>query len=152
MNTMVLGLGNPILSDDSVGFRVIEELQPQFTRHDMTFVQSSISGLNLLEMIAGYKKLIIIDSIQTKSGQVGEVYKLTINDIIDTNHLPYTHGVGLPTVLTLGKKFGKIMPQQVTIFAIEVADVSTFNEKCTDEVEKAIPTISAMVAEALDSY
>ncbi|UCD08953.1 MAG: hydrogenase maturation protease [Dehalococcoidales bacterium] len=152
MNTLVLGLGNPILSDDSVGFRVIEELQPRFTRHDLTFVQSSVSGLNLLETIVGYKKLIIIDSIQTKNGQAGEIYTLTGNDIIDTSHISNTHGIGLPAVFELGNKLGRIMPQQVTIFAIEAADVTNFSERCTNKVEEAIPAAAAMVADELNSF
>jgi len=151
VKTLVLGLGNPILSDDSVGFRVVQELKAKFDKPGLTFVESSASGLSLLEVIIGYDKLIIVDAIQTEGGQVGEVYRFTLDNFIDTRHLTSSHGINLATALELGRKLGMALPQQIIIFAIEVADVTNFSEKCTPEVEKAIPLAVNMVAEELES-
>ena len=133
-----------------MGFRVVEELKSRCVNRDITFKESSASGLSLLEVITGYDKLIIIDSIQTEDGRVGEIYRLTLDDIIDTRHLTYSHGINLTTVIELGKKLGEAIPQQVVIFAIEVADVTSFSEDCTPEVEKTIPYVTAMVIKELD--
>ena len=151
MKTLVLGLGNPILGDDSVGFRVIQELRAGFSRPGLTLMESSASGLGLLDLITGYDKVIIIDAIQTKGGQAGKIYRLNTENLSDTRHLASSHGVNLATALELGKKLGIALPQQIIIFAIEVVDVTTFSEKCTPEVEKAIPLAVSMVAKELDS-
>jgi Ni,Fe-hydrogenase maturation factor len=37
------------------------------------------------------------------------------------------------------------MPQQITVFAVEAKDITSFSEKCTPEVEKAIPEAVKMV-------
>ncbi len=151
MKTLVLGLGNPILSDDSVGFRVIQGLKTRFSRLDLTLMESSASGLGLLDLITGYDKVIIVDAIKTEGGQAGKIYRLNMENLSDTRHSASPHDINLATALELGKKLGLALPQQIIIFAIEVVDVTTFGEKCTPEVEKAIPLAVSMVANELDS-
>ncbi|MCL0057993.1 hydrogenase maturation protease [Dehalococcoidales bacterium] len=162
MKTLVLGLGNPILSDDSVGFRVIQELKVRFDKRirfqeeveshkPLTLVASSASGLNVLDLIVGYDKVIIIDSIKTEGGEAGKIYRLSTEDLGLTRHSASPHDVNLATALELGKKLGAALPQQIIIFAIEVVDITTFSEGCTPEVEKAIPLAASVVAEELDS-
>jgi len=151
LRTLVLGLGNPILSDDSVGFRVIEQLKTRFVKPGLTFLESCASGLSLLEEIIGYDKLIIVDAIQTKDGQVGTMYRFTLDDLIETRHATAPHGVNLATAIELGKKLGYPLPRKIVIFAIEVANVTNFSERCTPEVEKAIPRAVEMIAKELNS-
>ena len=101
-----IGLGNPILSDDNVGFRVIQGLRAEFSRPGLTLMESSASGLGLLDLIIGYDKLIIVDAIQTKGGQAGEMYRFTLDDFIDTRHSASPHGVNQANAIDLGKKLG----------------------------------------------
>jgi len=149
LKTLVLGLGNPILSDDSVGFRVVQGLKDKFSRPGLTLTESSASGLGLLDLITGYDKLIIIDAIKTGGGQAGKIYRLSAENLSDTRHLASPHDINLATALELGKKLGIALPQQIIIFAIEVVDVTNFSEKCTPKVEKAIPLAVSMIAEEL---
>ena len=151
MKTLILGLGNPILSDDSVGFRVIQELRAEFSHPGLTLMESSTSGLGLLDLITGYDKVIIIDAIKTEGGQAGKIYRLNAEKLRDTRHLASPHDINLATALELGKKLGLALPQQIIIFAIEVVDVTTFSEECTPKVDKAIPLAVRMVAKELDS-
>jgi hydrogenase maturation protease len=149
LKTLVLGLGNPILSDDSVGFRVVEALEGRFDQERVTVMASSLAGLSLLDLLLGYDRVIIIDSIQTKGGKVGEVYRLDAKDFDSARHAASPHDIDLLTALELGKRLGLAIPQEIVIFAIEVADVTTFSESCTPEVEPAIPLAAAMVSEEL---
>ena len=151
MKTLVLGLGNPILSDDSVGFRVIDQLEAKFNRLDLTFMQSSASGVRLLEEIIGYDRLIIIDAIQTQGKQAGKIYHLDLKDFDSARHTVSSHGLSFTGTLELGKRLGLSVPKKVTIFAIEAKDVDTFSEQCTPEVERAIPVCAEMVAQELRS-
>jgi Ni,Fe-hydrogenase maturation factor len=41
------------------------------------------------------------------------------------------------------------MPEKITVFAVEAKDITNFGEKCTPEVEKAIPEVVKMVLEDL---
>lgn len=146
LKTLVLGLGNPILSDDSVGFRVVQALKGRFDEQTVTVMESDLAGLSLLDLLLGYDRVIIVDSIQTKGGKVGEVYRLDVEDFDSTRHVVSPHDVNLTTALELGKRLGLEMPKEIVIVAIEVQDVTTFSESCTPEVERIIPKVVEMVA------
>ena len=78
VKTLLLGMGNPILCDDAVGIRlagaVAERLGP---RPGLDVVEEcSVGGLNLLEVIAGYDRVVVLDSIMTGDGVPGTWYAL----------------------------------------------------------------------------
>jgi len=79
MDTIVLGVGNPVLTDDAVGFRVarlIKEAKPE-----LTVIETAEAGLTLLELVDGYERVIIIDSVKTGHGQPGTLHQLTLDQI-----------------------------------------------------------------------
>ncbi len=150
MKTLVLGLGNPILSDDGVGLRVAEEVESRVDQRDITVVDTSLSGLSLLDVLAGYDKAIIIDAVQTVEGKPGQIYRLDPEALDFTRHAASPHDVNFATALELGKRLGLALPPEIVIFAVEVADASTFSEECTPEVKGAIPVCVEMIIQELD--
>lgn len=138
MKTLILGLGNPIMSDDGVGIKVARLLEDRLKGPDITVAETGMAGLSLLDVLVGYDRAVIVDAICTGSGKAGQVYRLESQAFDATRHATSPHDVNLSTALKLGKQLGLTLPQQITIFAIEVKDVSTFSENCTLEVEHAI--------------
>jgi hydrogenase maturation protease len=151
MKTLVLGIGNPILSDDGVGIKVAHEVANQLNNPQVTVAETSAAGLNLLDSIVGYDKVIIIDAIQTKEGNTGQIYRMGTEDFSLTKHFSSPHQINLVTALELGKMLNLAIPQKITIFAVEAKDITSFSEKCTPEVEQAIPEVVKMVLEDLSS-
>jgi hydrogenase maturation protease len=145
MKTLILGIGNTVLSDDGVGCNVAQRLKRRLSgRSGITVKETALSGLSLLDEIAGYERLIIIDAIQTRGGKPGAIYKLSPSDF-KTGRMAIIHDVGLFTAIELGRKLEMDMPREVVIFAIEAKEMATFSEKCTPEVKKAIPRAVEMV-------
>jgi len=68
-----------------------------------------------------------------------------------TQHAASPHEVNFATALELGNRLGLALPQQITIFAIEVENVNSFSEECTPEVEHAIPVVADMMGELVTS-
>jgi hydrogenase maturation protease len=151
LKTLVLGLGNLILSDDGVGCRVAMALKDSLHTPDVDIQEASVAGLELLDLLAGYDRAIIVDAIQTEKGVPGQIYHLGPEILSDTRHSGNPHDVNLATALELGRKLKLMLPRAITIFAIEVADVTTFSEECTPAVKKAIPECAAMVARELQT-
>ena len=149
MKTLVLGLGNPILSDDSVGCRVATALKDRINSPDIDIQEASIAGLDFLDILTGYDRAIIIDAIQTEKGKPGRIYRLGPEILAKTRHAGSPHDVNLATALELGKKLKLHLPEIISIFAIEVEDVTSFSEECTPAVEKAIPECVEMVIREL---
>ena len=150
MKTVVLGLGNPILSDDAVGLRVVKELEGRVDQQEVTLIETSVAGLGMLDFLTGYDRAIIIDSIQTVGGQAGQIYRLDPEALDFTRHAASPHDVNLATALELGKRLELSLPQQIIIFAIEVMDASTFSEECTPEVRRVIPDCVEMIIQEIN--
>ena len=149
MKTLVLGMGNPILSDDGAGIRVAREVEKQLKDPQVTVAETSEAGLRLLDSIVGYDEVVIIDAVQTEKGQAGQIYHMGPEDFSLTKHFSSPHQINLATALELGNVLNLAMPQKITIFAVEAKDITTFSEKCTPEVEQAIPEVVKMVLEEL---
>lgn len=142
MKTLILGIGNPILSDDRVGIKVAMEIKSRLRKGYFDVKGASIEGLSILDEIAGYERLILIDSIKTGKGRAGDVYKLSVKDLGFTLHLSSSHGIDFATVIELGKKVGYEIPKIIDIYAVEIEDNTTFSEECTEKVKARIPEIA----------
>jgi len=145
MKTIILGLGNPILTDDAVGIRIAQELKGEIP--DLEVRGVSEAGIALLDHVAGYDKLIILDSIETGKGKPGELYKLELEDFKPAMDFSSSHSVDIATAFKVGEGLGYKMPKHVSIYAVEIRDNTTFGEKCTEEVEERIPFIVRQIIE-----
>ncbi len=139
MNTLILGIGNPILTDDGVGIKIAQRLKEE--RPGLEVVETGEAGLTLLDLVVGYDRLIIIDSIKTGQGKPGQVYKLELEDLKPAMDFSSSHGIDIATAFKLGQRLGYRMPKSVSIYAVEMKDNTTFGERCTEEVEERIPFI-----------
>jgi hydrogenase maturation protease len=149
MKTLVLGIGNPILSDDGVGIKVAQEVGKKLDDPQITVSETSAAGLSLLDSLIGYDKVIIIDAIQTERGKAGQIYRMKPEDFSFTKRVSSPHQINLVTALELGQLLNLTMPREISIFAVEAEDITSFSEKCTHEVEQAIPEVAKMVLDEL---
>jgi len=145
MNTLILGVGNSILTDDGVGIKIAHKIKEG--NPELEVIETSEGGMAILDHVLGYDKLIIIDSIKTGRGKPGELYKLELEDLKPAMDFSSSHGIGIVTAFELGQRLGYRMPRFVSIYAIEIKDNSTFGEECTEEVEERIPSIAKKIME-----
>ena len=147
MRTLVLGVGNSILSDDAVGLVVARRLEERFGgREDADFGFNEEAGFTLLEESLGYDRLVVVDSILTGSPP-GTVHRLDLSDLGRSIHSNSPHGMNLATVIALGRSQGMDVPKDVRIFAIEVIDTLTFGEQLTPELGARVESIVREIGE-----
>ena len=156
IKTIVVGLGNPILTDDGVGVKVAYEVETRLGEQrpkNLFITEASVGGLRLMELLEGYDRAIIIDAIQTHNGHpTGSIYTMDLTDLREispTQHSASAHDTSLVTALDAGIEMGMKLPQDVTIFAVEVENILDFSEHPTPAVAKAIPKVTEMVLEIL---
>jgi hydrogenase maturation protease len=134
-------MGNLLCSDDGVGLHIIEALGKENLGADVD-LREGLSGLDILEKIKDFNRIIIIDAIKA-GGEPGSIYKLTLEDFKEkhTLHSFSTHlNMDIPAMLKLGEKlFPGEITGDVTIIAVEAEDIETISDRCTPKVEKAIP-------------
>jgi hydrogenase maturation protease len=152
MKTLILGLGNPLVRDDSVGLRVVWELQRRLAdRSDVEVEEDYWGGLRLMERMVGYDRAIIVDAIVTGSPP-GTIHRLTPHGI-PTQKSSSSHDVNLPTALALGRQVGLALPadDDILLVGIEAEDILTFGDDCTPAVQAAIPQAVEDVLAVLDA-
>jgi hydrogenase maturation protease len=151
MRTLVIGLGSPLLTDDSVGLKVAQEVRRLLGDRPGVEIEEDVrGGLQLMERLAGYDRAIIVDAILTGAAP-GTIHRLTPDDI-PTQRSASQHDVNLPTALELGRQLGMHLPAsaQILLVGIEADDILTFSEECTPAVAAAIPRAAHVVLEALE--
>jgi hydrogenase maturation protease len=139
--TLILGLGNSILSDDRIGLDVARLIHKELKLVDCDLVESQLVGTNILDFVCGYKRLIVIDAIKTENGKDGDVYQLSLDDMPKQKRSDSPHNVGLYWTIKMGMKLGMDVPDDIRIYAIEVNDPFSFGEELTDTMKKCLPKI-----------
>jgi hydrogenase maturation protease len=150
--TLVLGLGNPLIRDDSVGLRVVGDLRPLLAeRPEIDVEEDYWGGLRLMERMVGYQRAVIIDAIVT-GAPPGTIHRLSPGSI-PTQRSASSHDVNLPTALAFGRQAGLVLPADADILlvGIEAEDILTFSEECTPAVAAAIPEAVRQVLGALEA-
>ncbi len=149
MKTLIVGLGNPILGDDGIGWRVAEKAQRDFNgatydfgaSHQIDFDFLSLGGISLMEHLIGYDQAIIIDAINSGDKPQGKVSIFPLADLAfqPQGHLSSPHDTNLPDAIEMGKLMGAQLPQNITIIAIEAQNVYEFSEELSPSITDAIP-------------
>ena len=146
MRILILGVGNPVLSDDGVGIHVARMLRDRGLP-GVDVEELPASGLELLDVVLGYDKVVIVDAIKTDGGVPGEYYVLEEKDFEKSVHGASPHGINIATALALGRKIvPDRMPKEVVFIAVEAEDLLNVSEKLTEKVLAAIPGVLERVA------
>lgn len=157
MKTLVIGLGNPILTDDGVGVKVAKQVEDRIAslpHSDITVTEASVGGLRLMELMSGYDRVILIDALILSNGsKTGTIHKMSLEDlrtISPTQHSASAHDTSLVTALEAGRLLGLSLPDDIVIFAIEVENVSEFSDTPTPAVAESIPDATRAVMDELN--
>jgi hydrogenase maturation protease len=148
---LIVGLGNTILSDDGIGIYVVRRLRAVLAEQQATIIETSMAGLDILDLLIGYDKAIIIDAIQSSGGKVGQIYRLGLESFNSSLHSISPHDIDLITAIKFGKQLKLPVPEEIIIFAIEAADIKTFSEECTVEMLPVIDKCVEMVVHELST-
>jgi len=157
MKTLIIGLGNPILTDDGVGVKVAHQLEEvvDLTAHpDLTITEASAGGLRLMETILGYDRVVLIDAYYLKQDQTtpGKIHRLSLDDlrfVSPTQHSTSAHDTSLVTALDAADQLGYQIPQDFIIYAVEVENILEFSETPTPAVAAAIPKVVSEIIKEL---
>jgi len=153
---LLIGLGNPILGDDGVGWVIAREVEALGAEHGYNIEVDclALGGLSLMERLIGYPCVILIDSLNTCKRPQGSVITFTLEDLVDLNHghSSAAHDTSLKTALEVGRKLGVVLPadKDVHVVAIEAQHVYDFEEILSPAIAAAVPAAVQQVIELLN--
>lgn len=151
MKTIVIGLGNPILGDDGVGWVVAQEVMNQLPPDlDVDVDRLSLGGLSLMERLIGYDRAILIDALVSEC-EPGSVIVSRLEELPDysTFHLTSPHDMSLQNAMKLGRQMGASLPQDLTVIGISAKHIYDFKEELSPLVQEAVPKAVHRVLERL---
>ena len=152
MKTIVVGLGNPILGDDGVGWKIAEKLEKQLTSHgsqvDVDCV--SVGGISLMERLIGYDRAILVDAF-ISDADIGSVSVMNLEELPNYSayHITSTHDTSLQNALAFGRAMGAHLPETVTIVGIAIKPIREFGEALSPPVEQAVSCAVKIVLDLL---
>jgi hydrogenase maturation protease len=149
---LILGVGNPILSDDRAGLLVAEKLASaslECPNYSVALETATEGGLEFLEKLEYFDKAIIIDAMVSGALEVGEIRELHLEDLQQTSNLLSSHGISLKTAVDFGRNLGLKMPSAIRIFGIEVSDNLTVSEEIDPRIEAATENVANLIRKLL---
>jgi len=156
MSTRIIGLGNSILRDDGVGIYAVREIrrciEKEYSDAGVDIVETEVGGFSLMELMTGWERVILVDSIQFDGLEPGTVVRIRPDDLRTSLRLRSVHDIDLPTVLELGRRLGLAMPGEVSVIGIQAEDALTFGESLTDAAERGLKeAVNLVLDEIRDS-
>ena len=150
--TILIGLGNPILGDDGVGWKVVEYIQQHCSLPASVDIDClALGGISLMERMIGYDRAVLVDAIVTRQRPTGSILYLDIDDLPNQagGHLTSAHDTSLQVALRLGRSMEIKLPKRITIVAVESQNVYEFSEELTLPVKTAVPEAAKIVLKIL---
>lgn len=138
---VVLGLGNPLMSDEGIGGFIIESFASRADKYEnVDFIDAGTGGINLLHLIANRKKAILVDCayMGQEPGTIKRFVPEQVKSVKQLVHLSL-HEVDVLKVIEMAKELG-LCPQEIIIFGIEPAAVEQNQE------------LSKIIAARIDDY
>ena len=150
--TRVIGLGNPILGDDGVGWCVAERIRDALDDVDVEVLCLAVGGVSLMEEMVGCERAVLVDAVVT-GGTPGAVLAGPLDVLGDPacGHTASTHDTTLMTALSMGRALAAPLPAEVWVVGVEVdpARLHEFSDALSPAVAAAVPEAVQRVQEWL---
>jgi len=147
---IILGMGNKFFGDDGVGIIIAEKVGDILKdQNNITVEETNWGGFRIIDLLSGYDSAIVVDALKTGEKPAGYIHKLDYKDFVHSVRMVSFHDVNFATAVEFAKEIGRPMPENITVFAIEVEETDHFSETLTPKVEEAIDTCIQMIMEEI---
>ncbi|MHA1685713.1 MAG: hydrogenase maturation protease [Candidatus Heimdallarchaeaceae archaeon] len=143
MKTILIGIGNPIVGDDAIGIKVVEELNNNYQFPSLVDIvpDVSVGGLPLVELMIGYDRAIVVDAIETGSHPPGTIVQFEPDLSKSSVYISDYHNLDFLSALSFAKQFYGNIPKQITIIGVEIRGKLEFSDKLSPTLQAQFPQI-----------
>lgn len=153
MKTLVLGIGNTLLTDEGVGIVAMRELESRFGgREDMEFLDGGTLSFTLAVPISECDALLVIDAAELGAapGTVRSFEGAEMDRFLGANRKSSVHEVGLLDLMSISRLSGH-WPERRALIGVQPAVVG-WGESLTPEVAAALPAVCGVAAGIVRSF
>jgi hydrogenase maturation protease len=151
--TVVLGIGNPLLTDEGVGIHVINRLGLQFGPDaDVDCVDGGTLSFSLAATIEDARRLIVVDAAELGAapGTVRVFEGAEMDAFLGSNRKRSVHEVGLLDLMAVALLSGRL-PQRRALVAIQPGVVE-WGEQPSEAVAQAVPVACAAARDLAERW
>lgn len=149
--TLVIGVGNRILSDEGVGVHVIERLLASYIiPPDVLVLDGGTLGLDLLYYLQGVENLLMVDAVELRR-DAGTLVRMVNDEVPAFLSLKMSpHQVGIPDMMAVAK-MKDLYPANVILWGVE-PDSLDLGMELSPIVEAKVPLLIEEVLKQLASW
>jgi hydrogenase maturation protease len=148
VNTLILGVGNLLLSDEAAGLRVVEKLVTSYDLPDeIQALDGGTLGLDLLYYLEGIENLLIIDAVEMRK-EPGTLIRLENDEVPAFMSVKMSpHQIGITDML-FAARLSDIYPSNLVLWGIQPGSLETGLE-LTPPVAAQVDTLVEKAIEEL---
>lgn len=152
MKTLVLAIGNKLLSDEGAGLHVLEALNTHHpATEDISYLDGGTLSFTLASAVSDADNLIVIDATQLKSppGTVSCLVNEQMDQFLGSCKRS-VHEIGLLDLLDISRLTASL-PERRALIGIQ-PDTIDWGDTLTEVVEQAVPVAMQHVVELLEQW
>lgn len=134
----VLGIGNPLMRDEGVGVRVIEEIMRDFDfGEDVVVMDAGTMGMTMLGLLCDSDYVLVVDALNGTGHPAGTVLRLSAEDLADNQVMHSLHDMRFSDVLDAARLMGACPEGEVV--GVQVEAIEQMVPGLTPAVEGSVP-------------
>ncbi len=148
-DVVVVGLGNVLMADEGIGCAIAGVLSARREEYpNVEFIDAGTGGMKLLHIIAGRKKVIVVDCalMRTKPGTIRRFTPEEVQSVKKLAHYSL-HEADVLKVIEMSGKLGQ-SPQNIVIFGIEPQRIEP-GRKLSETLSHRLPEYAATIEKEL---
>lgn len=131
--TLVLGLGNEMLSDDGVGLQAVRRVG-EIVGDRVDVAEACVATIDLLSVMNGYDRVVIVDSFVSPELAPGTAVRAVPDDLPQGFGYRSFHSLTFREVVEIGEWLGLSIPSEIVIHGLAVDQTTTFGEDFSPRV------------------
>jgi len=150
-DTLLLGLGNPILGDDGVGCAVAELAGRILERTEgLTVMTASVSPVRLVDIVTGFERLIVVDSVTTGEHPPGTLMEMDF--VRESLHPASVHHFSIGLIPEIANALGLPCPETIRVYGIEIEPPGCYTDRLSAEIGSMVPSIAMELVDLEFNY
>lgn len=149
--TLILGVGNLLLSDEGFGIHVIRRLVEQYEMpKEVQVLDGGTLGMDLLYYLEGVENLLLIDAVEARR-EAGVLIRLSGEEVPAFLSLKVSpHQLGVPDMLAAAKLKGSF-PKNIVLWGVQPASLQIGME-LSETVAPLVDVVVEKVVEELRGW
>jgi hydrogenase maturation protease len=147
---LVLALGNDLMGDDAAGLEAARELKKEFG-NEIDIFEVASAGFMLLDVMEGYEKVLLLDTVLSSNGTRGNVRELTKEDL-SKKFTNSPHYVGLPELIELAGRLDINFPKTIKALVMEINESGIIRFGLNPDIQEKIPVLVKQASAIINQW